>query len=142
MPRTRQTRYAVWLAEEERTCLRPFIGQGTAPARRITHALILLKADQGDCGPAWADAATAGAVHPANMGRVRNPYPTDVTDDGQRFALGHPADARLSCSQMNREMSAHVNVDHLNGIVPIAEAIPGRDIRLHIAGGIGRAGTQ
>jgi len=34
--------------------------RGTAPARRLTHARILLKADQGEGGPGWSDVAIAG----------------------------------------------------------------------------------
>ena len=72
----RQTKYAVMLSEEERARLRTLIGQGIAPAGVLTHARILLKADQGEGGPAWADAAIAGAVevHPATVGRVRRAY--------------------------------------------------------------------
>jgi hypothetical protein len=49
---------------------------GIAPARRLVHARILLKADQGEGGPGWSDAAIAGAreAHPATVGRVRRQY--------------------------------------------------------------------
>ncbi len=40
------TKYAVQLSEEERARLRTLIGQGTAPARQLTRARILLKADR------------------------------------------------------------------------------------------------
>jgi transposase len=72
----RQTKYTVQLAEEERACLRTLIGNGSAPARKLTHARILLKANQGEGGPAWTDAAIAGAleVHPATVARVRRAY--------------------------------------------------------------------
>jgi hypothetical protein len=55
----RQTTYAVRLSDEERARLRTLVGRGVAPARRLTHARILLKADQGEGGAAWADAAIA-----------------------------------------------------------------------------------
>ncbi len=58
----RHTKYAVILTEDERAQLRTLIGQGTAAARRLTHARILLKADQGEGGPGWTDGAIAGAV--------------------------------------------------------------------------------
>ena len=72
----RQTKYAVMLSEEERADLRTLIGQGAAAARKLTHARILLKADQGDGGAAWSDAAIAGAleIHAATVGRVRRAY--------------------------------------------------------------------
>ena len=72
----RRTKYAVDLSEAERARLRTLIGRGEAPARLLTHARILLKADQGEGGPAWTDAAIAGAleVHPATVARVRRAY--------------------------------------------------------------------
>ena len=72
-------RYRVMLDEVERAHLHTLIGAGTAPARTLTHARILLKANQGEAGPGWADAAIAGAleVHPTTVARVRQPYVTD-----------------------------------------------------------------
>jgi len=69
----RKTKYAVELTEDERARLRTMIGSGTAPARALTRARILLKANRGEGGPGWADAAIAGAVevHPATVARVR-----------------------------------------------------------------------
>jgi hypothetical protein len=75
----RRTKYAVRLSEAERAQLRTLVGHGVAPARRLTHARILLKADQGEGGAAWADAAIAGAleVNPATVARVRQQYVTE-----------------------------------------------------------------
>jgi hypothetical protein len=72
------TKYAVHLSEAERAHLRTLIGHGTAPARQLTRARILLKANQGEGGPGWTDAAIAGAldVHPATVARVRREYVT------------------------------------------------------------------
>ena len=44
--------HVVVLSELERARLRTLIGQGSAPARALTHARILLKANQGEAGPA------------------------------------------------------------------------------------------
>ncbi|HZD00495.1 MAG TPA: helix-turn-helix domain-containing protein [Actinomycetes bacterium] len=70
--------YTVRLAEAERARLHTLIGQGTAPARALAHARILLKADQGEAGPGWTDAAIAAAlgVNPAIVARVRRRYCT------------------------------------------------------------------
>src|SRR5215212_8845867 len=38
--------------------------------------------------------------------------------------------------------SAHVDVDDLDGVVPVAEAVPGRDLRLHVPRRIGRPDTE
>ena len=60
------------LTEVERARLRTLIESGTAPARLLTHARILVKANQGEGGPGWTDAAIAGALdaHPAAEARL------------------------------------------------------------------------
>jgi hypothetical protein len=72
----RKTKYAVALTEDERAQLRTLIGRGTAPARMLTRARILLKANQGEGGPGWTDEAIAGAleIHPATVARVRRHF--------------------------------------------------------------------
>ena len=72
----RKTKYAVELTGEGRARLRTLVGSGVAPARVLTRARVLLKADQGEGGAAWADAAIAGAleVHPATVARVRRQF--------------------------------------------------------------------
>ncbi len=89
----RQTKYTVILTEPERAQLRTLIAHGTAPARRLTHARILLKANQGEGGPGWTDVAIAGAmeVHPATVGRVRRAY----VEAGRDAALDRKAPARV-----------------------------------------------
>jgi len=75
-------RYTVVLSEPERTRLHTLIGQGVGPARALTHARILLKADQGEAGPGWTDRVIADAleVHPATVARVRQHYATAGLD--------------------------------------------------------------
>jgi hypothetical protein len=55
-------KYPVVLTGPQRQQLQDLIGAGTAPARKLTHARVLLKADQGAGGPAWVDDAIAAAV--------------------------------------------------------------------------------
>ncbi len=88
----RKTKYAVYLTEAERAQLRTLIGGGGAPARRLTHARILLKANQGEGGPGWTDAAIAGAVevHSATVGRVRRAF----VEEGLAAALERKAPSR------------------------------------------------
>ena len=50
-------RHIVVLSEEERARLHSMIGRGVAPASALTHARVLLKANQGEAGPGWTDAA-------------------------------------------------------------------------------------
>jgi len=75
-------KYVVALDDVERARLRGLIGSGAAPARAQAHARILLKADQGEAGPGWTDAAIASAVEVglATVARVRQAYATDGLD--------------------------------------------------------------
>lgn len=102
----RQTKYAVILSEEERARLRTLIGQGIAPARRLTHARILLKADQGEGGSAWSDTAIAGAVevHPATVGRVRRSF----VEQGLDAALERKAPDRVYPRRLDGAAEAHL----------------------------------
>ena len=56
----RPRQHKVTLSPDERTDLEKFIASGTAVATELTHARVLLKADQGTSGPAWGDAKIAG----------------------------------------------------------------------------------
>ena len=69
-------RHVVVLSEPERARLLTMIGRGVAPASALTHARILLKANQGEAGPGWTDAAIGAAleVNPATVARVRMRY--------------------------------------------------------------------
>jgi len=68
--------YRVSLDEAQRAQLRTLVGSGAAPARLLTRARILLKADHGEGGPGWSDAAVAGAldVNPSTVLRVRRQF--------------------------------------------------------------------
>lgn len=78
MPR----KYSVKLTAEERTKLRGLVGAGAAPARELTRARILLKADRGDGGPGWGDAAICAALDtsPSTVMRARRRYATGGLD--------------------------------------------------------------
>jgi transposase len=71
-------KYEVRLSEAERAQLRTLVGCGTAAARTLTHARILLKADRGAGGPGWTDQAIAAALEVglATVARVRQAYAT------------------------------------------------------------------
>jgi transposase len=53
------TKYRVTLSPEERETLESLIASGIAPARTLTHARILLKADESEGRPVWRNAAIA-----------------------------------------------------------------------------------
>ena len=102
----RQTKYTVILTEAERAHLRTLIGQGTAPARLLTHARILLKAEQGEGGPAWTDGAIAGAleIHAATVGRVRRAY----VEQGMDVALHRKSPDRVYHRRLDGTAEAHL----------------------------------
>ena len=90
--------YRVVLSEEQRASVRGLVSSGIAPARMLTRARILLKADHGEGGPGWSDAAVAGAldVDPSTVLRVRRP----VVTDGLAATLERkrPDSGRRACS--------------------------------------------
>ncbi len=71
--------YRVILSENQRAELRGLVGSGVAAARMLTRARILLKADHGEGGPGWADAAIVAAldVNASTVLRVRRQFVTD-----------------------------------------------------------------
>lgn len=71
--------YRISLSEPQRAELRGLVGSGIASARTLTRARILLKADHGEGGSGWSDAAIAGAldVNPSTVLRVRRQFVTD-----------------------------------------------------------------
>jgi len=68
-----QKKYVVELTGEERRQLEELVNKGKSLARKIEHARILLKADQGAQGPGWTDEQIAQAydVSPLTVGRIR-----------------------------------------------------------------------
>jgi hypothetical protein len=66
-----QKRYVVRLSQEECESLTELVSKGTAPAYKIKHAHILLKADAN--GPNWTDERIADAFgcHLGTVGLVR-----------------------------------------------------------------------
>lgn len=102
----RKTKYAVALTEVERAQLRTLIGSGEAPARMLTRARLLLKADQGEGGAAWTDAAIAGAleVHATTVARVRRGY----VEMGLEAALTRKAPDRVYPRVLDGVAEAHL----------------------------------
>jgi transposase len=66
----------VVLTETQRQQLRQLVASGTAPARTLTHARLLLKADESEGGPAWSNAAIAEALEISvpTISRVRQRF--------------------------------------------------------------------
>ncbi len=98
--------YVVRRSEEERAWLLTMIGRGAAPARAQTHARILLKANRGEAGPEWTDAAISAAldVDSTTVARVRK---LDV-DDGLEAALHRKAPDRVYRRKLDGEQEARL----------------------------------
>ena len=86
-------KYAVVLTDAERQQLQQLIAAGTAPARKLTHARVLLKADEGPGGPGWVDEAIAAAVETSQptVARLRKQY----AEQGLAAALNRRAPRRV-----------------------------------------------
>jgi transposase len=69
-------KYLVTLTADEREQLNAMITAGTASAKKLAHARVLLKADQGENGPAWVDEVIAEAVEVSTdtVARVRQRF--------------------------------------------------------------------
>ncbi len=82
------------------------IGQGTAPARALTHARILLKASQGEAGPGWTDRAIAAAleIHHTTVARVRQQY----TAGGLEAAVHRKAPEREYARKLDGKQEARL----------------------------------
>jgi transposase len=100
--------HVVVLSEQERARLHTLIGQGSAPARALTHARILLKTNQGEAGPGWTDTAIATAleVHPTTVARVRQQFATG----GLEAAVRRKAPEREYRRKLDGEQEARLAV--------------------------------
>lgn len=100
-------KYPVTLTRTEREHLESLIASGTAPARKLTHARILLKADQGPEGPAWVDDAVAEAVEvsqPTVSRVVRKQY----VEEGLEAALNRRPPNREYHRKLDGEQEARL----------------------------------
>lgn len=112
-------KYPVELSETERAQLHTLIGGGEAPARAQTHARILLKANCGEAGLGWADAAIAGAlaVGLSTVARVRERY----VREGLEAALWHRPSIREYRRKLDGAQEAHL-IAVACGALPEGEA--------------------
>jgi transposase len=99
-------KYPVILTETERDDLKGLIASGTAPARKLTHARFLLKADQGPEGPGWVDDAVADAVEVSQptVSRVRKQY----FEEGMEAALNRRPPNREYHHKLDGEQEARL----------------------------------
>jgi transposase len=96
----------VILTEAQREHLKSLIAAGTAPARKLTHARILLKADQSPEGPGWVDEKVADAVEVSQptVSRVRKRY----FEEGLEAAVNRRPPNRVYQRKLDGEQEARL----------------------------------
>ncbi len=106
MPRKRNN--PVSLSKEDRGALEGLIAGGRAPARRLTHARILLKADEGEDAPdeTWPDTKIADAleISRSTVARVRERF----VREGLEAALVHRTPKNTKPKKLDGEQEAHL----------------------------------
>ena len=106
MPRKKKN--PVSLFGDDRGRLEGLIARGRASARQLTHARILLKADEGEDAPgeAWPDVKIADAleVSRSTVSRVR----TRFVEEGLEAALVHRRPRRTKPTKLDGSQQAHL----------------------------------
>lgn len=100
-------KYTIQLSQEHRLALQHLVSTGTAPARKLQHAHILLKSDSSEQGPKWSDQRIHEAfdVGLATIWRVRQRFLTEGLDD----ALNRrPQPERPEKRRLDGEQEAHL----------------------------------
>ena len=99
-------KYPVILSDTERDDLKRLIATGTAPARKLTHARILLKADESAQGAGWVDEKVADAVEVSQptVSRVRKQY----FEEGLEAALNRRPPKREYHRKLDGEQEARL----------------------------------
>lgn len=99
-------KYPVMLHDTQRAELQHLIAAGTAPARQLVHARILLKADQSPAGPVWVDEAIADAIEisQSTVARVRK----QLVEQGLAAALNRRMPRRPYTRKLDGAQEAHL----------------------------------
>jgi transposase len=99
-------KFPVTLTESQRDHLKQLIAAGTAPARKLTHARILLKADSSPGAPKWTDDAIADAVEVSQptVARVRRQF----VEQGLEAALNRRAPRRAYVRKLDGKQEARL----------------------------------
>ena len=99
-------RYKVTLSAEEREELSGMVNKGKAAARKLTHARILLWADESDKGPGWIDQQIVEALN-TSRSTVERTRRTCV-EEGLEVALNHKRPCRTARRLLDGEAEAHL----------------------------------
>jgi hypothetical protein len=99
-------KHRVTLTDSEREHLLSLIFAGEGSARRLTHARLLLKADEGPSGPAWADDEIVQDldVSRPTIERIRRRCATEGLED----ALNHRRPEAAPGRKLDGHAEAHL----------------------------------
>lgn len=99
-------KYQVALTPDQRTQLQQLIARGKAAARTLTHARILLKADEAEDGPAWTNAAITQALEISELTvtRIRKRF----WAGGLEAALHRKEQVKRKERKLDGEQEAHL----------------------------------
>src|SRR5512147_2533740 len=99
-------KYMVRLSEAERAELEALVKTGRAAARQRLQAQVLLKADEGEHGPTWTDAAIRQAleVDVRTVERLRQ----CLVEAGLETALNGRPQARYKSPKLDGVQEAHL----------------------------------
>jgi hypothetical protein len=101
-----EKKYRVTLTGEERAELGALVGTGRSSASKLTHARILLLADQADGGPGRSDGQVVAAlgVSKNTVCRVRERF----VEQGVAAALARKPPARVYARKLDGRGEAHL----------------------------------
>jgi hypothetical protein len=99
-------KYPIKLSEAERSQLKQLISSGTAPARKLRRAQILLKSDSSAEGANWNYQAICEAynVSDVTVSKVRRTY----IEEGLEVALNRKKPDRIYEHRLDGENEAHL----------------------------------
>jgi len=99
-------RYKVTLSAEERAELTQMVNKGKAAARKLTHARIVLLADEGETGSGWKDdqIVEALSISRSTVERVRQAW----VMEGPEAALNHKRPYPTRQRILDGEAEAHL----------------------------------
>lgn len=106
---SRKRNQPVLLSAEDRQTLQALLTRGHAPTRELTHARILLKADEGEEAPAtaWPDVKIAEAleISRSTVARVRERF---VAEESLEAALVHRPPKNTKPKKLDGSQEAHL----------------------------------
>ena len=98
--------YRVTLTQDERTTVQRLLAGGTAAARTLTRARILLKADEAPGGPGWSDRQIAVALDTSRptVERVRKQF----AQEGLELTVRRRRPRTPSAPKLDGRQEAHL----------------------------------